>query len=695
MPNAGGHARSRVITAASILSAGLLFIRLAGLGRAWLPGPLQLAALLVLLLFVQVLLRRPHAEVTFAWREFLSRHAFELTLVGLTALALAVRLPQVGSGLWHSPIDIDEERLALNVQHFFLTGEIGHLTVEHYPGVVFWLIAASSLFTYLWALLRGAILTINDMSVEWFTLAGRLTNVFLAAATATLAGLMGKEAWGPAAGLLGAALVAIAPLSVDVSTILRNDPGQTLFAVGTVYAALVAYRSGGLVSALSSGALAGAATGIKYTSVFALVPAVLAVSLVGPVRTRLERAGAVVAAFAIALAVTNHFLWADFPNFLAQLSKQVEVWGPSDWPADRDPARLYIYILHSFGPGWPLLVLGAAYGAYELGTGRAEAWVFWAFPVLYMAFATARVTQFTRWVLPLLPFACVAGTAGLVMVVRLIIVRPGRTGSGVGWMLRGAATACLLVMMLAKPLWIGAVSFSRRLTAPTDRLTEQWLETHAVGGRVLVEDHWLVLNPSLVRVHRVPDLRAALSVGRYELSTDDWVVVPETSQGLHKLQGLLLAARFDADQGFRGHLGYDYRVYATPRLGRTDEVIDIRLDDPAAGPFLGSDWRFDHSAEPGLTLPASGASLFLPPRVRERARVELEILGATGPHNEAPVELSVAHIPVALDLAGAERKGLLRVNGVARLPGPAKVTEVRLQPIGHIGPLRIARIRID
>ena len=84
-----------------------------------------------------------------AWRAFVRAHDFSIGLGLVVLLALIVRLPGLWSDLGHVPIDIDENRLASNVRHFFATGELRHETVEHYPGAVFWLFAAGSLLGYL------------------------------------------------------------------------------------------------------------------------------------------------------------------------------------------------------------------------------------------------------------------------------------------------------------------------------------------------------------------------------------------------------------------------------------------------------------------------------------------------------------------------------------------------------------------
>ena len=81
--------------------------------------------------------RRPPAA---GWRSLVRTQRFAIGLALAVAIAVVVRWPSLGSDLGHVPLDIDEGRLATSVRHFFLKGEILHETVEHYPGLVFWML---------------------------------------------------------------------------------------------------------------------------------------------------------------------------------------------------------------------------------------------------------------------------------------------------------------------------------------------------------------------------------------------------------------------------------------------------------------------------------------------------------------------------------------------------------------------------
>ena len=97
----------------------------------------------------------------------------------------------------------------------------------------------------------------------------------------------------------------------------------------------------------------------------------------------------------VAVAITNHFVWADFPNFLKQLADQVAITGRGHWAATDNPAAFYVSVLDRFGPGWPLLCLAAGFTVAALCGGGARQLAFLGFPLLYLWFMTKRPSQFS------------------------------------------------------------------------------------------------------------------------------------------------------------------------------------------------------------------------------------------------------------------------------------------------------------
>ncbi len=508
----------------------------------------------------------PDAHGSRHWRDIARAHAFPLGLIAICVLAALVRLPGYAGDLGHTPLDIDEHRFAASVKHYFVTGELQHTTVEHYPGAVFWMFAAASLLSFLRGLTSGSVEPITAMPVAEFVQAARLANIWVGVATVAVTGLIGRRLSGSAAGLLSAALVAIVPLSVDVTTLARNDPGMVLVVCATTLAALVYYDNGKRPWAIAAGALAGVAGAIKYSAVFAMVPVTIAAIAGTPGQQRVRMCLSAFAAFVVAVAVTNHFMWADVPNFLKQLSDQVAITGSGHWNATANPAWFYLATLAGPGAGWPIVFLAGAFTAYALSTRDPRLWIVVSFPLLYIWFMTGRPSQFARWVYPMLPYVSVAGAAALVTLTRVLHaalaarLHPRRR-------LADLVAAAAMLVVLWPPVWSGAVSFSRRVMAPTHALAEAWIRQHAPqDSTVLLGRDWLDVRGAPFTARRVANLRTTLDAGVEQVAGCNWVVVPEPVFGHPTLRHLVLAERFLARSSFRGNLGLDYEVYSVPAL---------------------------------------------------------------------------------------------------------------------------------
>ena len=498
------------------------------------------------------------------------RHRFGIAVAVVVLAGVAVRLPHLNGELGHTPIDIDENRLAENVRHFFATGELVHTTVEHYPGAVFWLFSAASFAGYMRLLSAGRPIPAALLPVERFVAWARIANVGVAAGIICLTALIGRRVFNAWTGIVAAALVAVAPLSTATTLVLRNDPGMVLAVLAAVYCALASLDDERTRWTAIGGAAAGLAAGIKYSSVFVVVPVIAAACCRGAAARRVYRAAAACGAFIAALAVSNHFIWADVPTLLQQLSDQVAITGAGRWSASANPAGMYVQVLAGRGGvGAALLVAAALFAVYALALPRARNLIFLAFPVLYMWFMTHRPSQFARWVFPLLPFAAVAGAGVLVAIVRggfPATLRSDRFDtSNRRRALSVVATAVIALLMLGQPLAGAAIDISRRFRTPTHMRAERWLAEHVQQGQtVLAENGWLDLGDVPAPVRRVPDLRAVLDGGVAAFSGAAWLVVPEPDFGHPTLKQLALAQRFHAGQGFGGSTGYDYEIYRVP-----------------------------------------------------------------------------------------------------------------------------------
>ena len=502
-------------------------------------------------------------------RGFVRRHGFTIAVGVIILAGLAIRLPRLNAELGHTPLDIDERRLADNVRHFFATGQLVHTQIEQYPGLVFWLFAAAAFIGYTRLLSAGRAIPPDLLPVERFVAWARLANIGIGAGIIVFTALIGRRVFNARVGIAAAAIVAVAPLCTAATLVVRNDAGMVLAVLAAVYCALVALDDGRPRWVLLAGAAGGVAAAIKYSSVFVVVPVVAAACLRRGTTGRAARGIAAGAAFAAAVAISNHFVWADVPTFLHQLADQAAITGAGRWSAIANPAGMYVQVLAgSTGVGVALLAAAVCFTIYALTMPRAQTMIFLAFPVLYMWFMTHRPSQFARWVLPLLPFTAIAGSGALDAALgRLATLTRPHPAEPTRF--RGTAPVIVFALVVlaaaAQPLAGAATDLSRRLATPTHTLAEQWLATHVKRGEpVLTEDGWLDLAALPAPVRRVPDLRALLNGGVAACDGAVWVVVPETDFGHPTLARLAFVRRFHANQGFGGNTGYDYEIYRVP-----------------------------------------------------------------------------------------------------------------------------------
>ena len=615
------------------LAAAALLLRLGGIWLDWLPSTGTLVAGLVIAYGLTAVVRARGSGTSHdRWWQALATHWFGTSLGMLSVAGVLYRVFDIGFDLGHTPINIDEGRLASSVLHFLRTGAIDHTTVEHYPGVHFWLLAGVYLGTYLWALVSGIAETLESVPLETFVLAGRITSSVLGAGTIALTGFVGRALFNERSGLLAAGLVAIAPLAERVSTSLRNDETLVLLVLASVLSSVSLYRSEKSRWALIAGCLAGAATGVKYSGVFSLLPA-LAGSAVRPLTaSSVRRLALTLVGFGTVLAATNHYLWADVPNFLRQLSDQIAITGEGHWAATDNPAWFYTRIIAESGTGWPLLILAAIWVALALAGGRSERWLLLAFPLAYLGFMSNTPSQLPRWVYPMVPFAAVAGSGALWSLVdwvaeRWTVLWPHTAG------LRPVAAGALVLAATTPLSWAATVEFSRRLTPPTYQVASKWIaDQSSATDTVLVENGWLDLTAVDSRVRRVPSLLDVLGGGRYQVFSNDWIVVPEPDFYRVDVSRLFLAREVLADYGFGGNQGGDFRIYASPKPVLVQVPLQIQLGTEASVPYLGLEWSGDGDGG-GLEIPEHGARFFLPPVGQDEFRILLRLTG-TEPYRE-------------------------------------------------------------
>lgn len=690
----------RVLGVARLIAAAALLLRIGGYGAGVIPPALVCLAILVALVaagrWADAVQLRGRAHAAADLRAWASENSFWLTLSAVALLAAVVRLAAITQDLGHVAPGIDENRLNSSILFFFRTGEIDHRTVEHYPGVHFWLLTGSYLLAYLRGLTQGLADTFAGMPREVFFAAGRLVSTAESVATVVLVGLLGRRLAGARTGLWAAGLLALAPLSISLGRQLRNDAAQTMLIVAAVYVALGVYRRGHSGYApLLAGALAGLAAGVKYTGVFALIPVLLAAVSTEDTARRGRASVLALGGFVAAALTSNHFVVTDLPRLVYQLSSQIQITGPLHWAAQDNPAAFHVMILATRVVGWPLLILGAATLVVHLAAGRWRWWVFAAYPLVYIGFVSGRPSQLPRWVYPAAPFAAIIAAAGLVAVTAYL----GRRMDAADRPRLAWAAGPILAFILVSPVvWRTATELNRRFGAPTYRVAEEWLEHNtAAGDRILIQRRWLDLDPKRFSLNRVASLQDQLDGGRHALAANDWIVVHEALRRHSTLEALTLGKDITVDAFLGGNQGPDFAIYAAPRIAATDAPLDLRLDTDEAFDFLGPEWSREPDPRPGLALPPAGASLFLPPLGSAGRTLDIVVAAADDDDDAASLVLdfeSAGRALIATRISVAPNGAQTFTMELSlRVVGPG-VVRVFVRPGAGAGPVRVLRIRL-
>jgi Dolichyl-phosphate-mannose-protein mannosyltransferase len=357
---------------------------------------------------------------------------------------------------------------------------------------------------------------------ELYTLA-RVAAALLGTLAVWLLYLLGARLFGRAAGLLAAAVEAVAFLPVFYAHLALNDVPTlaplTLSLLGTAGV----LRKGRLRDHLLAGIGLGLACATKYTAGIVLVPYLAATLLrvldggYGERRRALAGLAVLAASAAGAFVLANPYSLLDYSSFhhqlLRQSSQSAEAQGKLGAP--KSGGLLYYLWSLTWGLGW-VPALAALAGAVAIWRGAWRvAWLLVPAPLLYLAFMGTQGRYFGRWLMPALPFLCLLAAYAAVRLLgalaRATRRDPGRAAetppqsapASPGSRRRAgpsprpaiAAGALVTLLLLAQGLLYSAHAGLVLSRADTRTLTRQWMLANVGrGANVVVEpvspDQW-------------------------------------------------------------------------------------------------------------------------------------------------------------------------------------------------------------
>jgi 4-amino-4-deoxy-L-arabinose transferase-like glycosyltransferase len=437
------------------------------------------------------------------WREASDMRQSRITLLLILLVAAGLRFWAIDSGIPFSP-QVDEPELMERSVRMMRTGDFNPRFYD-YPGFYIHLQMVVAVLRFLFGATVGEWGSLAETSTFDFYVWGRALTALIGTATVLVLYHVGMR-WGTRYAALGSGLLAVMPMHVRESHFVLTDVPVTFFVALAWLMALRAHEQPRIASFAIAGAAAGLAAATKYPGALAVTLALFAVWMTPAARpSRLTAALVVCVSSMVAFLVAAPYTVLDLPGFLNGYAKLAGYYSGNP-PVE--PVWL-TYLKHlRLALAWPGFLLALAGFTLAVvrsikGTGRARWALIVIFPLLYFLFVSRQTLAFGRYLMPMVPFACllasVAVVSGVSLLRRFDIPRAART----------ALVATLTVAAILPPA-LQAVSFDIALNQrSTTELAYDWiLENIPRGSKVAIETQQLLLPPNTYQGVNMPRLVA-------------------------------------------------------------------------------------------------------------------------------------------------------------------------------------------
>lgn len=318
-------------------------------------------------------------------------------------------------------------------------------------------------------------------------LPGRVFILVCGMLTIMLTYIISRRLFGTRVALLAAFLLAIDPLHIRYSQIIRTDMHATVFVLLEILSAISILKHGRRRDYVLAAIVVGFACATKWPAAacFVAVGAVAAMRLY----RRLDTPGSVLGKLALytisavaALFVASPYLFLDVPTVIANLHGEERpfhlgatgygLFGNMGW---------YIGGPLTFAFGIAGLLLAAA-GCW-IGSRRSPAFAVTVLPVaaLFFVMISAQALVWERWLIPLLPLLSMAAAVALAALLR----EAGRRLSGV-WRI---PVQTAIITSICVPVLGNARAASAERATDTRLLASDWAVAHIPPGSVVTIEH--------------------------------------------------------------------------------------------------------------------------------------------------------------------------------------------------------------
>lgn len=404
-------------------------------------------------------------------------------LLVILGVALAARLWDLMAGLPYA-VAIDEPQVVDRAIRILKTGDWNTHLFDS-PSLVIYFQAVVAIGRFLWGALNGEWTSLDAFNIVAIYKAGRIAAALVGVAAVWLTYRLGAELGDRRAALLGAALLAVAPMHVRESHFILTDVPMAALTTLALWCAVRAARLGTVRAYAWAGAASGFAAAAKYTGGLAFA-AVAAAWIISEWRARDRglKIAAAAGASAVAFLAGAPYTLLDMPSFLDGFAAQFSRFAAP--PAAGSPVWL-LYTKHVWMDGRVVFVFALA--GLLLVLARRTTRAIWAPPVTFLAVYFYELSThshvFGRYALPLLPIlALLAAVASIELIEVCARVRALSRPAVVA-----GVRVAVFVALLYGPLHDTVSWLDQEKHPDTRAIAADWLKANVTrGARVAVEN---------------------------------------------------------------------------------------------------------------------------------------------------------------------------------------------------------------
>ncbi len=368
-----------------------------------------------------------------------------LFLALLTVVGLALRFWKIGAGL-PSAYFGDEGHYI----YFAMNMPGSHFNPHFYPALFFYLCFFMEASYILGAHAAGKLASfsqawtvfLNDPSI--FYILGRSISAVLGALTIPLTYVVGEKMFAKQTGFIGALFITVCFMHVQYSQIAYLDVTLTFFMLLSFFFSLRALEEGRLRDFALAGLMGGLAVSTKYNGLPVLMWAPLACIFLSQKNKenlfsgqQIQRLFFFTGFFMLGFTLGTPFWIIDLFTFAKKVAScwsYYKTGGKGQLGSDGQWNWFYyLGVVFPGALGWPLTVLAIFGMLFLIIKFEAKNLFFAAFPVLYVLVSGSSSIRAARYMIPLLPFFCIAASF-LIFSISRVFQKKGMNGTLFLWL---------------------------------------------------------------------------------------------------------------------------------------------------------------------------------------------------------------------------------------------------------------------